>query len=281
VPAHECGVLAQIRVRNLSPVASRHFACETAMTTSKHLTRLRESLSLLRAFKQSGVNAYSPEFKAWQQRTARALDELFGPTHYLRSFEDLHFCEPRVQVMTSGSSKPQWLPMDQSRFDDEIVQAEQLIVDAISDAEESVPATRESARPAVGGSIWTLIHPVVAAVARERFDAGHYADAAETAFKAVNMRVKQVSRAAGEAEKDGKALMLSALSVNRPVIPLDDLSTESGKNIQEGYMHIFAGAMQAIRNPKAHEIVTITPERALHFLILASLLMSKLDDAAV
>ena len=46
-------------------------------------------------------------------------------------------------------------------------------------------------------------------------------------------------------------------------------------------MHLFAGAIQATRNPKAHEIISITPERALHFLLLASLLMSKLDEAGV
>ncbi len=72
--------------------------------------------------------------------------------------------------------------------------------------------------------------------------------------------------------------MLSAFSVNQPTIRLDDLSTESGRNIQEGYMHIYAGAIQAIRNPKAHEIISITPERAIHFVTLASLLMYKLDE---
>ncbi|MFN2397804.1 MAG: TIGR02391 family protein [Gemmatimonadaceae bacterium] len=122
--------------------------------------------------------------------------------------------------------------------------------------------------------------PKISGVTRALFDDGHYADAAETAFKAVNMRGKTIWKAAGRPEKDGKALMLSAFSVNQPTIRLDDLSTESGKNIQEGYMHIYAGAIQAIRNPKAHEIISITPERALHFLVLASLLMFKLDEAA-
>jgi hypothetical protein len=37
-----------------------------------------------------------------------------------------------------------------------------------------------------------------------------------------------------------------------PVIRLDDLSTENGKNIKDGYMYLFAGTVSGIRNPKAH-----------------------------
>ncbi len=44
-------------------------------------------------------------------------------------------------------------------------------------------------------------------------------------------------------------------------------------------MYIFAGAMTGIRNPKAHDNLTISIERATHFIFLASLLMYKLDEA--
>jgi uncharacterized protein (TIGR02391 family) len=245
------------------------------MAESKQVGRLREALAQLSSFKSDRVNAHSPEFKAWQQRTHRTLHDLFGAGQYLRGFSNLHFCEPRVHVATRRSSAPQWLPMDQARFDGDTVLAEQLLRDAIEDV--GVPPS--DGPHSDDSPMWGVIHPKIAEVAQERFENGHYADAAETAFKAVNTRVKGLWKATGEAEKDGKNLMLSAFSVNRPVIRLDDLSTESGKNIQEGYMHIFAGAMQAIRNPKAHEIITISPERAIHFLVLASLLMSKLDEA--
>jgi uncharacterized protein (TIGR02391 family) len=126
-----------------------------------------------------------------------------------------------------------------------------------------------------------LIHPAVVAEAKTRFDAGHYADSAEAALKIVNARVKQAWRGSGSDERDGKSLTLAAFSVSHPVIRFGDLSTESGRNIQEGYMHLFAGAMQGIRNPKAHDNLTIAPERALHFLVLASLLMFKLDEAGI
>src|SRR4051812_19963959 len=101
-----------------------------SMANSKHYERLRDALTQLRSFKGEGVNAYSPEFKAWKERTHRALHELFGASQYLRAFSNLHFCEPRVNVLTRGYSKPQWLPMDQDRFESDTVQAEQLLEDA-------------------------------------------------------------------------------------------------------------------------------------------------------
>lgn len=248
------------------------------MPESKQVDRLRESLAQLRAFKAQGITAHSPEFKAWKQRTHRTLHELFGASPYLVTFGNLHFCEPRVHFAARGNAKPQWLPMDQDRFDSDAVQVVQLLSDALKDV--SGNSLADDSEIAESSAIWSLVHPTIAAVSRQKFEDGHFADAAETAFKAVNSRVKQAWKASGQPEKDGKALMLSAFSPNQPAIRLDDLSTDSGKNIQEGYMHIFAGSIQAIRNPKAHEILTITLDRALHFLVLASLLMFKLDEAA-
>jgi len=45
-------------------------------------------------------------------------------------------------------------------------------------------------------------------------------------------------------------------------------------------MLLFAGAMRSIRNPKAHANIEIDHVRALHHLFVASLLMSKLDEAS-
>ena len=72
--------------------------------------------------------------------------------------------------------------------------------------------------------------------------------------------------------------MNKAFSVNNPVVVLDDLSTESGRNVQQGYMQIFAGSMIGIRNPKAHANVTIDDMRTRHSLYLASLLAHRFDE---
>jgi len=52
-----------------------------------------------------------------------------------------------------------------------------------------------------------------------------------------------------------------------------------GEDMQVGYQQIVSGAMRRIRNPKAHANVQIDAIRAMPFLFLASLLMSKVDEA--
>lgn len=125
---------------------------------------------------------------------------------------------------------------------------------------------------------WNDIHPKITLIAKSRFESNYYADAVESAFKEVNSCVKNIVKRKTGNELDGAFLMRTAFSPKNPIIVFDDLSTESGKNIQQGYMEIFAGAMIGIRNPKAHNNIRITENRAKHFIYLASLLMYKIDE---
>lgn len=126
--------------------------------------------------------------------------------------------------------------------------------------------------------LWSLLHPRVFELAKPRFDSGHYADSVEAVFKELNSVVKELYIKSGGEELDGVPLMRKAFTPSRPVIPLDDLTNEMGRNIQQGYMDLFAGSMSGIRNPKAHNNLRITAERATHHLMLASLLFFKLDE---
>jgi len=126
---------------------------------------------------------------------------------------------------------------------------------------------------------WGMIREEIIRVAKNKFEDEYYADAVESAFKEINKQVKEIVKNKTGEELDGARLMHRAFSEQNPIIVLDDLSSETGKNIQKGYMQIFAGAITGIRNPKAHENITISKERAVHFIFLASLLMYKLGEA--
>ena len=127
-------------------------------------------------------------------------------------------------------------------------------------------------------SFWNLLHPKIIEIAKSRFESGHFADSVEAAFKEVNNIVKALVKKETGQEFDGADLMNRAFSLQTPIIRLDDLNTQTGKDVQKGYMQIFSGAMIGIRNPKAHDNITIDERRAIHFLFLASLLMYKIDE---
>jgi uncharacterized protein (TIGR02391 family) len=123
--------------------------------------------------------------------------------------------------------------------------------------------------------LWRLLHPQIAKIAVPRFHAGHYADAVEASLKCISEQV----RSRTHIDEDGQSLMNGAFSPNAPKLILGDLTTQTGRSMQQGYMQIFAGAMTGIRNPKAHGNIRIDAIRCIHFLFLASLLAHKLDEA--
>jgi len=137
---------------------------------------------------------------------------------------------------------------------------------------------KDKQRPDTLNTFWDLLHPKIVEVSKSRFETNHFADSVEAALKEVNNIVKGIVKKSTSKEYDGADLMNRAFSLQNPIIVLDDLSTETGKAIQIGYMQIFSGAMTGIRNPKAHENITIDSQRAIHFLFLASLLMFKIDE---
>jgi len=124
-------------------------------------------------------------------------------------------------------------------------------------------------------SFWALINPAVAEEAMPRFNAGHYADAVEAAFKVVSREVRNKTGLTD----DGASLMLKAFSPNNPQLVFDDPMPETKDSMQKGYMQIFAGTKTGVRNPKAHGLVDIDARRCIHFLFLASLLADKVEEA--
>lgn len=127
--------------------------------------------------------------------------------------------------------------------------------------------------------LWMLINPRIVKVSRKRFDDGHYADSVEAALKEINSVTKKIVKDKIKKEYDGASLMERALSLNDPIIVLDDLTIDDGKNVQKGFMQIFSGAMTGIRNPKAHSNMSIDQEQAIHYLFLASILMNKIENS--
>jgi len=137
-------------------------------------------------------------------------------------------------------------------------------------------------KPKVEDEKWQYIHPMIQKASKQLYLDGHYANAAEDAFIEINDRVKKLFMIVKPGCKvpDGESAMTTVFSSNNPLITFCDQSTETGVNKQKGYMQMLAGAMSALRNPKAHsnnEI--ITAEEAYRRLATASMLMYAIDEA--
>jgi uncharacterized protein (TIGR02391 family) len=123
------------------------------------------------------------------------------------------------------------------------------------------------------------IHPDLPAKVCELFDDGHCEQSVFEAFKFVEKEVKRISGIRG---KTGYQLMMDAFNENDPKVKLDGLTTESEIDEQRGFKFIFAGAATGIRNPRGHEVdIGDTPDEALDYLALASLLLRRLDTAGL
>ena len=115
-------------------------------------------------------------------------------------------------------------------------------------------------------------------VCRPLFADGYYSLAVQKAWIYIDNMVGQKS---GRGDKDGADLMWTVFSPNNPILRLNDLQTRSDMNEQQGYMHIFAGAMTGIRNPRVHEHdLEDSPEEAWELLVMANHLMRVLTRSA-
>lgn len=119
------------------------------------------------------------------------------------------------------------------------------------------------------------LHPKIQEHCKDRYYSRQYSDAILTAYKVVLNEIKEV---ANIHDLDGKKLVEKALSIENPIIKLNDLATQSDKDEQLGFMMLFSGAAVGIRNPKAHDLVVQENElKTLRYLTFASLLLERLD----
>jgi uncharacterized protein (TIGR02391 family) len=120
------------------------------------------------------------------------------------------------------------------------------------------------------------LHPDIARECAQRFHDDHYSQAVETACKVLDMLVQFRSM---RNDLSGTALMRTVFSLKTPILKYNELQTETEKSEQEGMMHLFEGAMMALRNPRAHGIIDDHPERAVEYLSFLSMLARSLDRA--
>lgn len=123
-----------------------------------------------------------------------------------------------------------------------------------------------------------LLHPIIKESSYKLYRQNNLREAVLNSVTAIFDHIRGLTGA----NLDGSALADRVFSLNDPYIVFSELESESGQNDQKGFLQIYKGAFQGIRNPKAHSLThDLTPEKAAQYLVFASLLARRLDEARV
>src|SRR6266851_1353932 len=150
---------------------------------------------------------------------------------------------------------------------------------------ESLIKRLEEKREDLGGDSGTSVrasfegldlHPRITSACAELYRNRHYRNAVLDASLALQDYVKERSRCR---DRDGADLMRYVFSANNPVVAFNGLADETDRSEQEGMMHLFEGVMLALRNPRAHTLSDDSPEQALEYIAMLSLLAKRLEGA--
>jgi uncharacterized protein (TIGR02391 family) len=121
-------------------------------------------------------------------------------------------------------------------------------------------------------NLLTHLHPAVQHAVGSRFADGYYSDALHKACTALEKAVQD--KANQPTEPTGTTLMSKVFSRDKPL-----LTVSNNQGEQEGYMLLYRGLVQAIRNHYAHNDTATDPARALEWLSFVSALFYKLDES--
>jgi len=120
------------------------------------------------------------------------------------------------------------------------------------------------------------LHPYITKGCAQLFADGHYAQAVEESAKAVFQYIREATGLT----LDGAVLAQNAFSLKAPLLAFSDLSDETKRNEQIGFMEMLAAFAKGVRNPLAHTHGKLEEsQKAFEYLALASLFCRRIDDA--
>jgi uncharacterized protein (TIGR02391 family) len=120
------------------------------------------------------------------------------------------------------------------------------------------------------------LHPYISRGCSQLFLDGHYAQAVEEGAKAVFQYIREVTGLT----TDGADLINVAFSTTNPILAFGDLTVESTRNEQVGFMEMLKGFAKGVRNPLAHSHGRQEEmQKSFEYLVVASLFCRRIDDA--
>jgi uncharacterized protein (TIGR02391 family) len=235
------------------------------MDMGKALELLKEQIQKIDGIKKRP--AFNPEYRIWDNTTIKIMKEVFS-ADLVEMFE---YAGPQQMAMNEDHHYHLYL---------KTLEEKKQLLEGFIREHERFAGTGEAVVAGAKPLGTYQLHPEITKVSRKLLDDGHFAPAVEEAFKRVINEVKAHMARKGEETYDGGAsLMGHAFGIDNrtPPIKFNPLTSPEEEDEQRGIMHLFMGIV-GIRNMKAHlNVVLDSPERAVEYLGLASLLMRLLD----
>lgn len=249
------------------------------MTIAQRIKRLRTLLE--QAAQHQTRLLPDTDFFSWKSYAETSIIEIFGrDSHQIGEFRKLKFRFTRSFFAVGGASR------DHSHEDREATKQvyardlrtftgtfQRYLADIQEEHQEGESAAIEVVSRPLDFANLTHLHPAVQQVASSRFASAHYSDAIQKACTALEKAVQVKS--GQPATVTGTSLMTTAFSQKNALIQLAADPTE-----QFGFMNLYQGTVQALRNHFAHNLTELTDSaRALEWLGFISALFYKLDEA--
>src|SRR5258708_5743195 len=213
------------------------------------ITKLQKRMAELQAVDASNVtNANDPAIGSLEKKLGDILSELYSGTSDWHRFRwhALIDATYRMGYESNQFAMRQNLRQNIEREVANLNTIIELFHEKIAEGEDS-PAAK--ARRTFAG---LALHPDIDRHCTKLFEDRHYAQAVENACKVLEMLVKMRSL---KDEASGTGLMQAAFNVSKPVLKFNDLQSESERSEQQGMMYLYAGAIAAFRNPRAHGLI--------------------------
>jgi uncharacterized protein (TIGR02391 family) len=232
----------------------------------------------LQALTTLNINSIScgtdPQLVSLSQRLGKIITDIFGnDTHeyyQYNPFTTLTYINLSLSRIPQNDS-----PVVKKKIEQAIVTFTSIkegFIDELqdlNDSSESIKATQ-----AYEG---LNLHLRIANAASELFKNKHYANAIGDAVKALCELIREKT----ELDTDGVALMQTAFSSKNPILQFNQLKDQSDMDEQRGFMEWFTGTIFALRNPRAHKLISDEPEMALEFIAFVSLLAKLVDKSSL
>ena len=243
------------------------------------IKKLERRLKELDDFDLDTLDPDDPELKKLEDRVQMAITDIFGQgTIQYKQFHvsSLTSWSKRGIIAIGGYKSPQ---VTHAKNVEDKRKGVREAVAKLEAAKDHLTEHIEDLVETPGGQAIRAIeeidlHPSIAKTCSQKFRDGHYADAIETACKTL---IGLVRIASSIDDLDGDKLMRKVFSANTPILAFNDLSTETDKSEQRGMMELYAGAISAFRNPRAHELVNDDPDFSLKTIAFISFLAELLD----